>query len=53
VKKFGKLGEAVVQSNMEVMMQGFEQVKEIKRRRAFGGRSLHACAARRCCRFSS
>ena len=30
VKKFGKLGEAVVQSNMEVMMQGFEQVKEIK-----------------------
>jgi len=30
VKKFGKLGEAVVNSNMEVMMQGFEQVKEIK-----------------------
>jgi pyruvate-ferredoxin/flavodoxin oxidoreductase len=30
VKKFGKLGEAVVQSNMEVMMQGFGQVKEIK-----------------------
>ncbi len=30
VKKFGKLGEAVVQSNMEVMMQGFDQVKEIK-----------------------
>jgi pyruvate-ferredoxin/flavodoxin oxidoreductase len=30
VKKFGKLGEAVVQSNMEVMMQGFSQVKEIK-----------------------
>jgi pyruvate-ferredoxin/flavodoxin oxidoreductase len=30
VKKFGKLGDAVVQSNMEVMMQGFEQVKEIK-----------------------
>ena len=29
VKKFGKLGEAVVQSNMEVMMQGFDQVKEI------------------------
>jgi pyruvate-ferredoxin/flavodoxin oxidoreductase len=29
VKKFGKLGEAVVQSNMEVMTQGFEQVKEI------------------------
>jgi pyruvate-ferredoxin/flavodoxin oxidoreductase len=30
VKKFGKLGDAVVQSNMEVMMQGFDQVKEIK-----------------------
>ena len=30
MKKFGKLGDAVVQSNMEVMMQGFEQVKEIK-----------------------
>ena len=29
VKKFGKLGEAVVKSNMEVMQQGFEQVKEI------------------------
>ena len=30
VSKFGKLGEAVVESNMEVMMQGYEQVKEIK-----------------------
>ena len=30
VKKFGKLGEAVVQSNMEVMLQGFQQVKEIE-----------------------
>ncbi len=30
VKKFGKMGEAVVQSNMEVMIQGFERVKEIK-----------------------
>src|SRR6266567_2120663 len=30
VKKFGKLGEAVVQSNMEVMLQGFERVQEIK-----------------------
>jgi pyruvate-ferredoxin/flavodoxin oxidoreductase len=29
VKKFGKLGEAVVQSNMEVMLHGFDQVKEI------------------------
>jgi pyruvate-ferredoxin/flavodoxin oxidoreductase len=29
VKKFGKLGEAVVKSNMEVMTQGFDQVKEI------------------------
>jgi len=30
VSKFGRLGEAVVESNMEVMMQGFDQVKEIK-----------------------
>ena len=30
VSKFGKLGDAVVQSNMEVMMQGYELVKEIK-----------------------
>ncbi len=30
VKKFGRLGEAVVKSNMEVMMQGFEQVREIR-----------------------
>jgi len=29
VKKFGKFGDAVVQSNMEVMIQGFEQVTEI------------------------
>src|SRR6185437_4498903 len=29
VKKFGKLGYAVVRSNMEVMLQGFERVKEI------------------------
>lgn len=29
VKKFGKQGDAVVQSNMEVMLQGFERVKEI------------------------
>ncbi len=29
VKKFGKLGEAVVQSNMEVMTKGFEMVTEI------------------------
>jgi len=29
VKKFGKLGEAVVNSNMEVMLQGFSRVKEI------------------------
>jgi pyruvate-ferredoxin/flavodoxin oxidoreductase len=30
VKKFGRLGEAVVKSNMEVMSQGFERVREIK-----------------------
>jgi pyruvate-ferredoxin/flavodoxin oxidoreductase len=29
VKKFGKLGEAVVNSNMEVMLQGFSRVREI------------------------
>jgi pyruvate-ferredoxin/flavodoxin oxidoreductase len=32
VKKFGRMGDAVVQSNMEVMLQGFERVKEIKTR---------------------
>jgi pyruvate-ferredoxin/flavodoxin oxidoreductase len=30
VKKFGRLGEAVVASNMEVMTQGFERVREIQ-----------------------
>ena len=30
LKKFGRLGSAVVQSNMEVMTQGFEQVREIR-----------------------
>jgi pyruvate-ferredoxin/flavodoxin oxidoreductase len=30
VKKFGRLGEAVVSSNMEVMTQGFELVREIR-----------------------
>jgi pyruvate-ferredoxin/flavodoxin oxidoreductase len=30
VKKFGRLGEAVVNSNMQVMTQGFEQVREIR-----------------------
>ena len=29
VKKFGRLGEGVVKSNMEVMTQGFELVREI------------------------
>jgi pyruvate-ferredoxin/flavodoxin oxidoreductase len=29
VKKFGRLGEAVVNSNMTVMIQGFERVREI------------------------
>ncbi|MHB8872568.1 MAG: 2-oxoacid:acceptor oxidoreductase family protein [Myxococcaceae bacterium] len=28
-KKFGRLGDAVVASNMEVMLQGFERVREI------------------------
>jgi pyruvate-ferredoxin/flavodoxin oxidoreductase len=30
VKKFGRLGSGVVKSNMEVMTQGFELVKEIR-----------------------
>ena len=30
VKKFGRLGDAVVTSNMEVMTKGFELVREIK-----------------------
>jgi pyruvate-ferredoxin/flavodoxin oxidoreductase len=30
VKKFGRLGEAVVTSNMEVMTKGFERVREIR-----------------------
>jgi pyruvate-ferredoxin/flavodoxin oxidoreductase len=30
VKKFGKLGDAVVNSNMEVMTKGFELVREIR-----------------------
>jgi pyruvate-ferredoxin/flavodoxin oxidoreductase len=30
-KKFGRLGDAVVSSNMEVMIQGFERVREIPR----------------------
>jgi pyruvate-ferredoxin/flavodoxin oxidoreductase len=29
-KKFGRLGDAVVSSNMEVMIQGFERVREIQ-----------------------
>ena len=30
VKKFGRLGDAVVKSNMEVMTRGFERVREIR-----------------------
>ena len=30
IKKFGRLGDAVVNSNMEVMTQGFELVREIR-----------------------
>ena len=41
VKKFGKLGEAVVASNMEVMMQGFSQVKEIKMMHIFRYRNMY------------
>ena len=41
VKKFGRLGDAVVTSNMEVMTQGFERVREIRCRRARGARPVH------------
>ena len=40
VKKFGKLGEAVVISNMEVMTKGCDLVKEISPRRDRGARPL-------------
>ena len=30
VKKFGRLGRAVVESNMEVMTKGFEQTSKIE-----------------------
>jgi NAD-dependent dihydropyrimidine dehydrogenase PreA subunit len=42
VKKFGKLGDAVVQSNMEVMLQGFDRREGDQDRRAVGCRSLDA-----------
>ena len=51
VKKFGKLGDAVVQSNMEVMTAGLRAGEGDQDRRARRGRPLHACAARRCCPF--
>ena len=41
VKKFGRLGEAVVASNMEVMTQGFEPRPGDTDRRFVGGRSVH------------
>ena len=43
VKKFGRLGEGVVKSNMEVMTQGFERVSEIRiGELAAADRSTHA-----------
>ncbi len=42
VKKFGRLGDAVVNSNMEVMTQGFERVREIQVGELDGARSLDA-----------
>jgi len=51
VKKFGKLGDAVVQSNMEVMLQGFERVKEITIA-PLPRPITPAFAARLCCRSS-
>ena len=42
VKKFGKLGEGVVSSNMEVMTKGFELVREINVGELEAARSLDA-----------
>ncbi len=42
VKKFGKLGEAVVNSNMEVMLQGFRAREGNRDRRALRDRPLHS-----------
>ena len=38
MKKFGRFGEAVVESNMTVMTQGFERVQEV----TIGGKSEQA-----------
>ena len=40
VKKFGRFGDAVVNSNMEVMTQGFERVPRNPRGRARGSRPV-------------
>lgn len=50
-KKFGRLGDAVVQSNMEVMTQGFDRVTEISLPGSFlhgrfCGAGLQNCEAR-------
>ena len=53
VKKFGRLGEGVVKSNMEVMTQGFSRVREIPVGELNAAdRSTHA-RTRRCCRSST
>ena len=44
-KKFGRLGDAVVQSNMEVMTQGFGRVQRDPDRRASGRRPLDPARA--------
>jgi len=45
-KKFGRFGEAVVTSNMQVMEQGFSRVQEIKYG-DFDDPTVRACATRR------
>ena len=51
VKKFGKLGDAVVQSNMEVMTAGLRAREGDRHRRKLPRPITPASAARRCCRF--
>jgi pyruvate-ferredoxin/flavodoxin oxidoreductase len=47
-KKFGRFGDAVVASNMNVMMNGFSRVQEVQIRRSSMPRIVPACAIRRC-----
>ena len=47
--KFGKFGDAVVESNMQVMTQGISRVREIPVRRTRRRRPVLACAVCRSC----